>query len=88
MNSLGHKKQNSKSIGNKNYFLNHIGHKVFDKGLKPLNLKATGNGLIENYSNHSNSIYEPIKGVEIKTNKSKFTVEKQKINKSTLQQYD
>ena len=64
-----------------------MGHKIIDKVSKLSNLKSTANGLIENYSNHPYLLYEPIKGVEIKT-KSKFTVEKPKKYKSHNQSDD
>lgn len=81
MFSLGQKKQKPKNIGHKNYDIVNIGNKIIDKISKTSNLRATANGLIQNYSNHPNNLYEPIKGVEIKT-KSKYTVEKPKKSKS------
>lgn len=87
MFSLGIKKTKPKNIGHKSYELVNMGHKIIDKVSKLSNLKSTSNGLIENYSNHPNNLYEPIKGVEIKT-KSKFTVEKPKNHKSHNQSYD
>lgn len=77
MYSLGNKKRHLNFLGHKNYHLNNIGNKMHDKAMKTPSLKTTEDGLIQNYSNHANSIYEPIKGVEIKTSKSKFIVEKQ-----------
>ena len=58
-----------------------MGHKIIDKTTKIPNLKSTLNGLLDNYSNHPNNLYESIKGVEINT-KSKFTVQKPKKHKS------
>jgi len=82
MNALGHKKHNLKSIGHKSYYLNHIGNKMYDKSSKVPDLKNSTDGLIENYSNHPNQIYEPIKGVQLKTSKSKFLLEKPQKAKS------
>jgi len=85
MNALGQKKMNPKFIGSKNYYLNSIGNKIQEKSSKVAALKGTSDGIIDNYSNHSHSIYEPIKGVEIKSNKSKFVLERPKKNKSNNQ---
>jgi len=93
MFSLGHKKQNAKSLGHKNYHFNNLGHKIHDKGQNQtnLNLKLTSSSDgIDNYSNSVFSMYEPIKGVEIKSNKSnKFNVEKpkRKVHNFTPQNY-
>ena len=87
MNSLGHKRTRITTIGNKNYYLNYLGNKSYTKGSKTPNLQTTSNGIIENYSNHPHTMAEPIKGVEIKQNKSNYQVEKPKKNKK-LNNYD
>lgn len=73
---LGHKKQLlNKFVGNKNYSGSHLGHKMYDKGSRLPLLQNTPE--INNDANHSHSIYEPIKGIQIKTDKSnKYLVEK------------
>jgi hypothetical protein len=81
MFSLGHKKHKVKTIGHKNYYLNYIGNRNFDKSGKAPELRATSDGIIENYSNHPNSLYEPIRGVEMKSTPHKFQVEKPKKHK-------
>lgn len=76
MNSLGHKKNKIKTLGSKNYYLNYLGHKSYEKNNKDSNLQTTPTGIIENYANHPNTLYEPIKGVEIKQNKNNYQIEK------------
>ena len=81
MFSVGQKKQKAKTMGHKNYYLNYMGHKNYDKSGKAPQLRATSDGIIENYSNHTHSLYEPIKGVEMKTRPHNFQVEKPKKHK-------
>lgn len=88
MFSVGQKKQKVKSMGNKNYYLNNIGHKTFDRIGKGSQLSATQDGIINNYSNSADSHSEPIKGVEYKANKRNFQVEKPKKQKSDKNNFD
>lgn len=78
MNSIGQKFKKSKTIGLKNYVTQTIGNKHSMKNEKVPVLENTPNGLIDNYSNHPNNLYEPIKGIELPKTKHSFQIKKTK----------
>ncbi len=82
MFSVGQKRNKIKTVGNRNYHLNNIGHRYVERSGKVPQL-IPSDGLIENYSNSANQSYEPIKGVNIKTSKNSFQVEKPKKSKKS-----
>ena len=82
MFSIGQKRNKIKTMGNRNYHLKNIGHRYVEKSKKSPQL-IPSDGLIENYSNSANQSYEPIKGVNIKTSKNSFQVEKPKKSKKS-----
>lgn len=79
MNSIGSKFKHPKTIGLKNCSNQNIGHKMSMKNAKTPALENTPQGYIENYSNHPNNMYEPIKGMSYKPKQNKgFQIEKPK----------
>lgn len=88
MISLGHKKHNIKTMGQKNYYLNYIGHKVIDRSNAKGQIKEhLKDGLIQNYSNHPYSISEPIKGVDYKPKQNNYVIEKPQKSKNDKSNY-
>jgi hypothetical protein len=86
MISVGQKRNKVKTtMGNRNYHSNNIGHKHIEKSSKGPQLQPSS-GIIENYSNSASQAYEPIKGVDIKTSKHSFRVEKPKKSKSEYEE--
>jgi len=89
MNSLGNKKFKAQSMGNKQYLSGKtLGSKLYDKSSKIPNLEQKPYPNIDNYSNHPNTLYEPIKGVDMPKTKKSYQIEKPKPNKKNNKYYE